>query len=107
DNLILNSIQCNPTIEKLIINISYTIQRDTIIFDYRDNGIGLTGIYKEDPLLTLEVHESSREEGHGLGMWIINNSLHYIDGRVTKIYNDNGYRINFVLKGVEIGDETD
>lgn len=107
DNLILNSIQCNPTIEKLIIDIGYTIQGDTIIFDYKDNGIGLTGIYKDDPLLTLEVHESSREEGHGLGMWIINNSLHYIDGRVIKIYNDNGYRINFELKGVEEDNEID
>lgn len=107
DNLILNSIQCNPIKDKLIINISYKIQRDTIIFDYKDNGVGLTGIYEEDPWLTLEVHESSREEGHGLGMWIINNSLYYIGGRVIKIYNDNGYRINFVLKGVEIDNEID
>ncbi|MEG0256092.1 ATP-binding protein [Vagococcus sp.] len=104
DNLILNSLQCNPIIEKLVIHINYTIQRDTILFDYRDNGIGLTGIYEEDPLLSLEVHESSREEGHGLGMWIINNSLHYIDGEVLKIFNDNGYRINFMLKGVDISE---
>ncbi|EHQ8840173.1 ATP-binding protein [Enterococcus faecalis] len=102
DNLILNSIQCNPTLEKLIIHIDYAVQNEFIVFEYRDNGVGLTGIYKENPRLTLEVHESSREEGHGLGMWIINNSLLSLDGHITQIenVNENGYKINFFLKGV-------
>ena len=45
----------------------------------------------------LEVHETSREDGHGLGMWIVNNTVIDTGGEISKIYNNKGFNIEFYL----------
>lgn len=67
---------------------------------YQDNGVGLPSKYIENPLRILEPHETSRENGHGLGMWIINNTLEMTKGCVKEIKNNKGFFIKF-----EIGDK--
>ncbi|MEC2240715.1 sensor histidine kinase [Bacillus velezensis] len=99
DNLILNSIQHNELKDKLIIKISVEINGNTINVEYGDNGIGLSKKYVKEPKRILEVHETSRDDGHGLGMWIVNNTLHMYEGEVVEIDGNQGFNMNFNLKG--------
>lgn len=99
DNLILNSIQHNEMRGNLIIKIDVEVDEKLIIVKYADNGIGLHSKYKNHPKRILDVHETSRQEGHGLGMWIINNTLHMYDGKIDEISSENGFSILFTLKG--------
>ena len=97
DNLILNSVQQNDSKNKLIIIIEAKKQGDNLLFKYSDNGNGLHEKYSNDPWKILEVHESTRENGHGLGMWIINNSLNMTGGEIIDINGNNGFKIEFEL----------
>ncbi|WP_198512561.1 ATP-binding protein [Bacillus sp. mrc49] len=99
DNLILNSIQHNELKDRLIIKIVAEVNEDLISLKYSDNGRGLNRKYKNDPGRILDVHETSREDGHGLGMWIVNNTLHMYGGKVIGIYGENGFNIDLSLKG--------
>lgn len=53
--------------------------------------------YINDPMRILEVHESSRENGHGLGMWIVHNTIRMAGGDVISIDGHNGFHFNFEL----------
>lgn len=97
DNLILNSIQQNEKRSSLFIDISVKKNQDGIIITYKDNGVGLDKKYINDPRKILEVHESSRENGHGLGMWIINNTLIMSGGEVIDIPVTKGFEIKMFL----------
>ena len=99
DNLILNSIQQNPKSNHLDLSISVIQDGDLLVFDYSDNGVGLIDKYKTDPRRILEVHESSRKDGHGLGMWIVNNTAVMSGGEVIDISGDKGFNIRFSLGG--------
>lgn len=98
DNLILNSIQQNN--DDISININVWKEDEFIYFFYKDNGIGLSEKYKDRPLLILEPHETSRIDGHGLGMWIINNTILMAKGKIEEIVGDNGFGIKFYIKGM-------
>jgi len=97
DNLILNSIQQNDNSKEIIIDITVSEDDNRINFTYRDNGVGLNEKYLNDPFKILEVHETSRKFGHGLGMWILNNTIHYYDGEVKAITSENGFKIEFYM----------
>ncbi|MGE6556631.1 sensor histidine kinase [Exiguobacterium artemiae] len=99
DNLILNSIQHNEMKESLEIKIKMDCGASTLNVEYEDNGIGLDKKYRNDPFRILDVHETSRMEGHGLGMWIINNTLYSYKGRFVNISGENGFKTQFVLQG--------
>lgn len=99
DNLILNSIQHNQMKDKLLVNIEVESANEYLYFKYSDNGSGLNPKYKTDPKRILEVHETSRVDGHGLGLWIVNNTLHMYGGKVTEIHGENGFNIYFNIKG--------
>ncbi len=75
DNLILNSIQQNDDENVLEINIRVEKSNRNINIVYQDNGKGLSAKYRIDPMRILEVHETSRKRGHGIGMWIVNNTI--------------------------------
>ena len=45
----------------------------------------------------LEVHETSRKKGHGIGMWIVNNTIANTGGKILKIEGLNGFKIEFML----------
>ncbi|MFS3915511.1 sensor histidine kinase [Bacillus australimaris] len=99
DNLILNSIQHNEMRDKLLIEIIVEVKGDLIFLRYCDNGIGLHKKYSDDPKRILEVHETSRNEGHGLGMWIVNNTSHMYGGEIVEINGEEGFSIVLTLKG--------
>lgn len=97
DNLILNSIQQNSKDSHLVITIDIINNSSNLYITYQDNGKGLAEIYQSDPDRILLPLESSREEGHGLGMWIINNTLDLTGGKVNKIFTGKGFKIQFTI----------
>lgn len=100
DNLILNSFQQNEERNKLTIKISVYRENNVLKVSYSDDGKGLQNKYKKDPNRILEVHETTRKNGHGLGMWIVNNTVLMTGGIINSIEGNNGFKINF-----EIGDK--
>lgn len=99
DNLILNSIQNNDDRNHLSIYINITPIPGGLEFIFKDDGKGLNEKYIDNPMKILEVHETSRKEGHGLGMWIINNTIVMSGGEITKIVGTDGFAFQFILGG--------
>ncbi len=97
DNLILNSIQQNELNQKLDISITISILDNMLHFKYSDNGKGLDKKYHSNPKRILEVLESTRKNGHGLGMWMINNTVILSGGEILEINGTNGFNIEFNL----------
>lgn len=97
DNLILNTIQQNEKAEKINISIDIKNENGCLNCVYQDNGKGLAKKYQNNPRLILEVHESTRSDGHGLGMWIINNTCESSGGHVLDIAGTNGFLIRFTI----------
>ena len=99
DNLILNSIQQNDDENMLEIHIRAEKNGKYLNMSYKDNGKGLPEKYKYDSMRILEVHESSRKKGHGIGMWIVNSTVISTGGKISKIDGLDGFKIEFVLGG--------
>jgi len=99
DNLILNSIQHNDDRNQLNIGISVLESDGKLEISYSDNGKGLDEKYDSNPMKILEVHETSRPQGHGLGMWIVNNTIVMSGGEVIRIASLNGFQIDFSFGG--------
>lgn len=97
DNLILNSIQQNESLSHLDIMIDVISSENHLIFSYTDNGKGLDKKYLDSPEKILEVHETTRKKGHGLGMWIVNNTVTMSGGGINKIDGNEGFLINFTM----------
>ena len=103
DNLILNSIQQNETLNHLIITISVSLIGEQLLFSYMDNGKGLDKKYVNNPEKILEVHETTRKNGHGLGMWIVNNTITMSGGEISNIASKEGFSIEFTIGGQNNG----
>lgn len=99
DNLILNSIQQNESLNHLDISIGIVLSGSMLSLSYADNGKGLDRKYLNNPEKILEVHETTRKKGHGLGMWIVNNTVTMSGGEITKIDGNNGFYIEFTIGG--------
>lgn len=99
DNLILNSVQQNDDTKPLQIIIRVVQIGKNLLFRYEDNGVGLPPKYHDNRWRILEVHETSREKGHGLGMWIVNNTITLSGGEVKEIGLPPGFYIEFILGG--------
>ncbi|MBR3834311.1 MAG: ATP-binding protein [Lachnospiraceae bacterium] len=99
DNLILNSVQQNDNTQKLLITIKASESNGFLKIKYSDNGKGLDDKYKTDPRKILEVHETTRTNGHGLGMWIVNNTCIMSGGEIQKIEGEDGFSIEFTIGG--------
>lgn len=97
DNLILNSVQQNDKNNSLVIYVKITKESNYLLFNYSDNGCGLHAKYKNDPMRILKPHETTRENGHGLGMWIINNTLNMSGGKIISILGNSGFGIDFTI----------
>lgn len=95
DNLILNSVQQNEDKNSLHIVIKAKKMDSYMDFIYSDNGQGLVPKYRNDPRRILEVHETSRKGGHGIGMWIVNNTVTRTKGSIIEIDGTDGFKIRF------------
>lgn len=100
DNLILNSIQQNEKNNHLNIVIRVVLEDGVLKFSYFDDGIGLDRKYQDNPMKILEVHETTRKNGHGLGMWIVNNTVIMSGGTIAEIRGDKGFSIDFSIGGI-------
>ena len=97
DNLILNSIQQNESKNHLEITISASSSGSFLQFSYSDNGKGLDKKYRDNPMKILEVHETTRINGHGLGMWIVNNTILMSGGEIISLNGDTGFSFEFTI----------
>lgn len=97
DNLILNSIQQNDAENILEVHVQIEKNGKCLNIVYWDNGKGLPPKYKNDPMRILEVHESSRKKGHGIGMWIVNNTIINTGGEIKGIEGVYGFKLEFML----------
>lgn len=98
DNLILNSWQQNSdSNQNLSIVIDVSLVNGLLNILYRDHGVGLSKKYLDNPRRILEVHETSRKAGHGLGMWIVNNTIKMTGGEIVDIDGHNGFMLKFYL----------
>ncbi|MDG4949004.1 ATP-binding protein [Actinobacillus equuli subsp. haemolyticus] len=97
DNLILNSIQQNDRRSNLNICVSLSYDGESLILRYSDDGKGLEEKYLANPMKILNVHETSRVNGHGLGMWIVNNTIHKLGGEITEISSNGGFSLSAVM----------
>ena len=97
DNLILNSVQQNDDVDHLDISIKAELSGSMLLLSYTDNGCGLNEKYLNNPRKILEVHETTREKGHGLGMWIVNNTVNMSGGEIIDIIPRPGFGISFTL----------
>ncbi len=98
DNLILNSIQQNDNRKFLIVISAADDYKGKITMTYRDTGQGLPKKYVNTPMVILEPLETSRAEGHGLGMWIVNNMIVLMNGAVETISGKEGFKIQFTVE---------
>lgn len=99
DNLILNSVQQNEKAAQLAISVIIKERNGELLIDYSDNGRGLDKKYADNPMKILEVHETTRTNGHGLGMWIVNNSVVMSGGEILEINGNNGFSIKLTIGG--------
>lgn len=97
DNLLLNSVQQNENKQHMNIKIVVCKQNGLLWFEYSDDGRGLDNKYLKDSKKILEVHETTRTNGHGLGMWIVNNTVVMSGGEIQKISGNNGFKIEFTI----------
>ena len=97
DNLILNSVQQNESKQHINIKIKICKQNGLLKFTYSDDGRGLDNKYLKDPKKILEVHETTRTNGHGLGMWIVNNTVVMSGGEIQNISGSDGFKIEFTI----------
>ncbi len=98
DNLILNSIQQNDENRFLEIKINIYSDEKKILIEYHDNGKGLDKKYISNPMKILEVHESTRKKGHGLGMWMVNNTINKLNGKIENIKGDDGFYLSAYIE---------
>ena len=93
DNLILNSVQVNEYRKELEISVDFDYNKGKLLLEYSDNGKGLDKKYKNNPLKILNVHEGTRKDGHGLGMWMVNNTVYKLNGNISIDGETNGYNL--------------
>lgn len=97
DNLILNSIQNNEEASGLSITIELNYRDGNLNLVYFDNGKGLDAKYKDKPEKILNVHETTREDGHGLGMWMVSNTIYKLGGEIKINPNYQGFYLSASL----------
>ena len=98
DNLILNSVQQNSEANELKIKIVISRDNNKLKISYYDDGKGLSKKYLDNPRIILEPHETSRTNGHGLGMWIINNTINLQKGKILSISGEGGFEFSFEME---------
>ena len=98
DNLILNSVQQNSETNELKIKIVISRNNNKLKISYYDDGKGLSKKYLDNPRIILEPHETSRTNGHGLGMWIINNTINLQKGEILSISGEGGFGFIFEME---------
>lgn len=102
DNLIVNSVDAfsRPNFkEKKQIDINVIDNEDLVIFNYQDSGPGLVEAYKKEPYKILEFNESSKvnkdgeQEGTGVGMWIVKNTINEYGGTLKIDTSVDGFKV--------------
>ena len=98
NNLLLNTEQQNNLSSNISVRINLNQTEKKLKVVYSDDGIGLDSKYKDNPYRILEVNESTRPNGHGLGMWMVHNTIVETGGSIDEIKSTGpGFQIKFSL----------
>lgn len=109
-NLITNSVSSFDSTfhegeKEITIKLYY--EDKYVVFEYTDNGNGLTGVYKNNPDKILEQFETNKRDqngeadGTGMGMWIVNNIVKDYGGEIDLSKNKvikNGFWVKIKLR---------
>ena len=98
--MILNSVQQNNKIGELKIVIEIKMNSNRLNIKYSDTGTGLSKEYLNKPEIILDAHETTRHNGHGLGMWIIHNTINLQKGKILNISGEGGFKFIFEMEEV-------
>ena len=98
DNLILNSIQQNDAENMLEIHIYVgKKEEDILIWCIRIKGRDFQRNISLIPCVFWRCMKHQGKKGHGIGMWIVNNTIANTGGKILKIEGLNGFKIEFML----------
>lgn len=101
-NLVTNTIKHNENRNNLTIDIEVEKVDDKLIFKYKDYGKGLEDKYRDgNEYKIFDILNRTRNEdvdGNGLGMWIFERRLEYMEGKVLEVNGEDGFSIKFYLK---------
>lgn len=95
NNLLKNAIEAMPPERPGIINISYTISRNSILLKIQDNGNGIPDNLRER---IFEPNFTTKSSGTGLGLAFVKNSIENAGGKVwyeTVIGEGTTFYLNF------------
>ena len=109
NNLLVNSIEAfNLMRENRQRQIQVKVHSNgrEVIFDYSDNGTGLSKDIEKpeiifEPLFTTRRNpHTAEEEGTGLGMWLVQSIVKENDGNLKLLFPENGFglRVSFPMK---------
>ena len=96
NNLILNSayfLEQEINGNERLINISFSEEKDNIIFIFQNNGPKLDKKYSSTPDIIFEAGETTKENGTGLGLWICKDSIQRNNGEIHVVPCDAGFKI--------------
>lgn len=101
NNLIANSVYALNSEERIgerNINIDISKDEDNILIFYSNNGPQIADKYKENPNLMFEAGDSTKENGTGMGMWIIYNTIKEDYNGDIVVYPDyNGFKVKIII----------
>lgn len=106
NNLMVNSIDAfilSKEPRSRLVTIKVSSNNKEIIFDYYDNGPGLSEDISEPeriftPLFTTKRNEhTGEEEGTGLGMWIVKSIVEENDGKCQLLYPEIGFGLRVIF----------
>lgn len=109
NNLLVNSIEAFNLMKvnrQREIQVRVHSNGKEVIFDYADNGTGLSKDIEKaeiifEPLFTTRRNpHTAEEEGTGLGMWLVQSIVKENDGNIKLLFPENGFgiRISFPIK---------
>jgi two-component system nitrogen regulation sensor histidine kinase NtrY len=95
NNLLKNAIEAMPTERIGIIDVSYSINRNSILLKIRDNGNGIPENVRER---IFEPNFTTKSSGTGLGLAFVKNSIENAGGKVwyeTVLEEGTTFYLNF------------
>ncbi len=101
NNLIANSVYALNSEEKMgtrSIQIDISKDENNILIIYSNNGPPIAEKYKENPNLMFEAGDSTKENGTGMGMWIIYNTIKEDYNGDIVLYPDyDGFKVKIII----------
>jgi PAS domain S-box-containing protein len=81
-NLLSNSIKYRNEIGQLKINVKSSLQKDKILIEFSDNGMGINLDMYQDKLFNFYKRFHNHVEGKGLGLYLVKTQVELMGGKI-------------------------